>query len=212
MEGAFLLDVVVLKGSAILELLTSEDKSLLVWGDSFLVLDLGLHGLDAVSLLNLKGDGLAGESLHEDLHSTSESEHEMEGRLLLDVVVLKSSAVFELLSGEDESLLVWGDALLILDLSLDGLDAVGLLDFKGDSLASEGLHEDLHSTSKSEDEVKGRLLLNVVVLEGSAVLELLASEDESLLVWGDSFLVLDLGLDGFDGVGLFNLEGDGFSG
>jgi hypothetical protein len=35
-----LLDVVVRKGSAILELLAGEDKSLLVRGDSLLVLDL----------------------------------------------------------------------------------------------------------------------------------------------------------------------------
>jgi len=129
MESALLLDVVVLKGSAILELLSSEDESLLVWGDSFLVLDLGLHSFDGVGLLNLKGNSLAGKGLHEDLHSSSKSENEMEGGLFLDVVVLESSAVFELLSGEDESLLVWGNALLVLNLSLDGLDGVGLLDF-----------------------------------------------------------------------------------
>jgi len=43
----------------------------------------------------------------------------VESRLLLDVVVRKSSAIFELFAGEDEALLIWGDALLILDLSLD---------------------------------------------------------------------------------------------
>ena len=46
----------------------------------------------------------------------------MEGRLLLDVVVRKGAAVLELLAGEDETLLVGGDALLVLDLGLDGLD------------------------------------------------------------------------------------------
>ena len=39
----------------------------------------------------------------------------MKGRLLLDVVVRKGAAVLELLAGEDKTLLVWGDALLVLD-------------------------------------------------------------------------------------------------
>jgi len=136
----------------------------------------------------------------------------VKGRLLLNVVVLEGSAVLELLASEDESLLVWGDSFLVLDLGLDGLDAVGLLDFKGDSLASEGLHEDLHSSSEAHHEMNGRLLLDVIVLEGSVVLELLASEDESLLVCRDSFLLIDLGLYGFDGVGEFNLYGSSLSG
>ena len=42
----------------------------------------------------------------------------MEGGLLLDVVVGKSAAVLELLAGEDKALLVGGDALLVLDLSV----------------------------------------------------------------------------------------------
>jgi len=43
--------------------------------------------------------------------------------------------------------------------------------------------------------VKGGLLLDIVVGEGSAILELLAGEDQTLLIRGDSLLVLDLGLD-----------------
>ena len=44
------------------------------------------------------------------------------------------------------------------------------------------------------------LLLDVVVGEGAAVLQLLAREDEALLVGRNALLVLDLGLDGVDGV------------
>ena len=59
-------------------------------------------------------------------------------------------------------------------------------------LLSEGLEGRLDdTTSESEDQVKSGLLLDVVVGKGSAILELLTSEDESLLVWGDSFLVLN---------------------
>jgi len=211
MEGRFLLDVIILESSAVLELLTGEDKSLLIWGNSFLVLDLGLHVLNGVRLLNVESDGLSSEGLNEDLHTSSKSEDQVESRLLLDVVVLKGAAVFELLSGEDESLLVWGNTFFVLDLSLDVFDGVRLFDIKGDGLSGEGLDEDLHTTSESEDEMESGFLLNVVVLESTSILKLLSGEDESLLVWGDSFLILNLGLDVLNGVGLFNIEGDGLT-
>ena len=68
----------------------------------------------------------------------------MKGRLLLDVVVRKGSAVFKLLAGEDEALLVWGDALLVLDLGLYVLNGIRGLDIKGDGLSCKSLNEDLH--------------------------------------------------------------------
>ena len=68
------------------------------------------------------------------------------------------------------------------------------------------------STSESEDKMESRLLLDIVVRKGSAILELLSSEDKSLLIWGDTLLVLDLGLDVVDGVGRLHLEGDGLAG
>ena len=79
----------------------------------------------------------------------------MEGRLLLDVVIRKSSAVLELLTSEDESLLVWWDALLVLDLGLNVFDGIGWLNIEGDGLSSQGLDEDLHTTSESQDEMEG---------------------------------------------------------
>jgi hypothetical protein len=69
-----------------------------------LVLDLFWGGVDL--LLSL-------------LSSTTKTKDKMEGRLLLDVVVRKSTAVLELLSSEDQSLLIWGNPLLILNLGLD---------------------------------------------------------------------------------------------
>ena len=56
--------------------------------------------------------------------SASESEHEVDGGFLLDVVVSEASAVFEALATEDQSLLVSGDTLLVLDLGLHGLNGV----------------------------------------------------------------------------------------
>ncbi|KAM0913282.1 hypothetical protein ACQ4PT_012266 [Festuca glaucescens] len=211
-KGGLLLDVIVRQGAAILQLLTSEDEALLVWGDALLVLDLGLHIVNGVGRLHLQGDGLASEGLDEDLHATTQAEDKVEGRLLLDVVVRQGAAILKLLTSEDEALLVRRDALLVLDLGLDIVDGVRGLDLQGDGLAGEGLHEDLHATTQAENQVEGGLLLDVVVSEGTSVLELLASEDEALLVRRDALLVLDLCLDVVDGVRGLHLEGDGLAG
>ena len=61
----------------------------------------------------------------------------MEGGLLLDVVVGQGASILELLASEDQALLVWGNALLVLDLALDVVDCVGRLHLKGDGLAGD---------------------------------------------------------------------------
>jgi hypothetical protein len=136
----------------------------------------------------------------------------MKSRLLLDVVVGESAAILKLLTSKDQALLVWGNALLVLNLGLDIVDGVGRLDLKSDGLASEGLDEDLHTTTQTKDKVESGLLLNVVVAKGAAVFELLASEDKTLLIRRDTLLVLDLALDIVDGVRRLNLKGDGLAG
>ena len=110
-EGALLLDVVIRERAPVLELLASEDKTLLVRGDTLLVLNLGLHVVDRVGRLNLKRDCLASQRLHEDLHTTTQTEHEMESGLLLDVVVREGAAVLKLLASKDQTLLVRWDAI-----------------------------------------------------------------------------------------------------
>ena len=149
MEGRFLLNVVVRKSAAILKLFAGEDEALLVWGDTFFVLNLCFHVLNGVRWLDIKSDGLSGKSLHEDLHTTAEAEHQVESGLLLDVVVRESAAVFELLASEDEALLVWGNAFFILDLSLDIFDRVRRLNIEGDGLASKSLDKDLHTPTEA---------------------------------------------------------------
>ena len=59
--------------------------------------------------------------------------------------------------------------------------------------------------------MEGGLLLDVVVGESASVLELLASEDQALLIRGNSFLVLNLALDVVDGVGGLDLKSDGLA-
>jgi hypothetical protein len=60
--------------------------------------------------------------------------------------------------------------------------------------------------------MKSRFLLDVVIRQSATVLELLASEDQALLVRRDALLVLDLALDIVDGVGGLDLKSDGLAG
>ena len=62
------MDVVVRQGAPVLQLLASEDQTLLIRRDTLLVLDLGLDILNSIRGFDLEGDGFTGESLDEDLH------------------------------------------------------------------------------------------------------------------------------------------------
>ena len=123
--GALLAEAGDLTGGVV-DLVELQDGEL-----HLLMLVLDLLGLGVGLLLALLG-------------ATAEAEHQVEGGLLLDVVVGEGAAVLELLAGEDEPLLVRGDALLVLDLGLHVVDGVRGLHLQRDGLPRQGLHEDLH--------------------------------------------------------------------
>jgi hypothetical protein len=108
-------------------------------------------------------------------HFLSGSGHVCGTLLLLGIVVVGALFTGALLLG----IVVVGIAVpAVLDAILVGrlLDAA-----LGAAAAAERYHE-----------VEGGLLLDFVVLDGAAVLEVLAGEDEALLVGRDALLVLDL--------------------
>jgi hypothetical protein len=85
--------------------LSSEASDLLGLVVNLVVLE-NVH-LDLLSLLsNLLGLGV-GLLLSLLLTTTTKAEHQVEGRLLLDVVVSESAAILELLASEDQALLIW---------------------------------------------------------------------------------------------------------
>jgi len=69
----------------------------------------------------------------------------------------------------------------------------------------------LTATTETEDEMKGGFLLDIVVGESTAILELLAGKDQTLLIWWNAFLILDFCFNIIDGIGGLNLKGDGFA-
>ena len=74
MKSGLFLDVVIWEGSSVFELFTSKDESLLIWWDSFFVLDFGFDIFNGIWGFNIKGDGFSSKGLDKDLHSTSKSE------------------------------------------------------------------------------------------------------------------------------------------
>lgn len=55
-------------------------------------------------------------------------------------------------------------------------------------------------------------LLDIIIRQRTPILQLFPGEDQPLLVRRDALLILDLRLDIVDGVGRFDLEGDGLAG
>ena len=63
-------------------------------------------------------------------------------------------AVSELLSNEDESLLVLLNFLFILNHDFIVVDSVRLLDIQINGLSNQGLDKDIHASSNSKDQVE----------------------------------------------------------
>ena len=81
----------------------------------------------------------------------------MKSGLFLDVVIRESAAIFKLLTGENETLLIRGDAFLILDLGFHVIDGVRGLDIKSNGLTRQGFYENLlyHKHVNSKNDTNG---------------------------------------------------------
>jgi hypothetical protein len=93
--------------------------------------------LNPVVLESLQGDGLIHtlgllglgvDLLFALLTSSTEPQDQVKSRFLLDIVITQSAAIFQLLSGKDQTLLIRRDSFLVLDLGLDIIDSVRGLD------------------------------------------------------------------------------------
>jgi hypothetical protein len=61
----------------------------------------------------------------------------MESGLLLNIIIRKGATVLELLSGEDQALLIRGDSFLVLDLRFNVIDGIRGLNLEGDGLSGD---------------------------------------------------------------------------
>ena len=67
------------------------------------------------------------------------------------------------------------------------------------------------TTTQAQQQVDRRLLLNVVVGQRAAILELLAATDQTLVICVDALLILDLGLQVVNGVASLDIKVDGIA-
>jgi hypothetical protein len=112
---------------------------------------LSAHGLVAIVPLGQEGQTRV-------VDSSAKAQYQMQGRFFLNIVIRESTAIFQLLSSKDESLLVRWDALLVLDFGLDVVDGVARLNVQSNSLTREGFYENLHGVqgNKAIDQVSCR--------------------------------------------------------
>lgn len=90
--------------------------------------------------------------------------------------------------------LIWGDTLLMLNLALHIIHFVRWLHIKRNRLTSQGLHKNLHSSTKMEYEMQRGFLIYILIRQFVTMLELLSCTDDTLLIWENVLLIFYLGL------------------
>jgi hypothetical protein len=78
------------------------------------------------------------------LDPSSKSEYEMKSRLLRNIVISQRTTVLKLLARKNQTLLIRGNALLVLNLALDSLNIITRFYVECNGLARKCLDEDLH--------------------------------------------------------------------
>lgn len=109
------------------------------------------------SLLNFRDNGWIVKDSARDLAVPSaKAKNEMEGGFLLDIVIAQGAAIFELLSSKDQTLLIWRNALLVLDLGLYVLNGIRSLDIESDRLTGKSLYKNLEKEVEGENVMENK--------------------------------------------------------
>jgi hypothetical protein len=93
--------------------------------------------------------------------ASTQSQYQVQGGFLLDVIIAQGATVFQLLSRKDQALLIWWDSLLVLNLRLDIVNGIGRLDIQRDGLARQSLYKNLR-VGISKEKTSIREIANTV--------------------------------------------------
>ncbi len=86
------------------------------------------------------------------------AQHQVEGGLLLDVVLRERAPILQLFTGEDETLYVGPVALSLLNILLYTSDGITRIDINWNDYASQRFDKDLHGLQAKHQLEKGPAL------------------------------------------------------
>ena len=75
MQSGFFLDVIITQSTPIFQLFAGKNQPLLIWGDTFLILDLCFDVINGIASFNIQSDGFTGKGFDENLHTTTKTEN-----------------------------------------------------------------------------------------------------------------------------------------
>merc|ERR1712159_456749 len=142
MQCELSLNIVITQCSSVFQLFSSKNQSLLIWRNSFFILDFCFHIIDGIICFNIQSDCFSSQCFDENLHTTSQSKNQMQCGLFLNIVIAQCSSIFQLFSSKNQSLLIWWDSFFVLDFSFDIIDGIRWFDIECDGLSGEGFDED----------------------------------------------------------------------
>lgn len=132
----FFWNVVVSKSSFIFKLLSSENKSLLVCWDTFLVSNFLFQWFDTFVGFDLDSHSSSSKSFDKNLHTAPQSQDQMNSWLFLNVVIGEASLVLELFASKNKPLLVDRDTFFLVDFGFKAFNWVSWLHTDSHSFSS----------------------------------------------------------------------------
>ena len=136
----------------------------------------------------------------------------MQGRFLLDIVITQRTAILQLFPGKDKTLLIRWNTFFVLNFRLHIINRIGWFDIQRDRFTGESFDKDLHSSAQTENKMKRRFLLDVIIAQRATVFQLFAGKNQTLLIRWNPFLVLNFRLDVVNRIRRFDVQRDGFAG
>jgi len=74
---------------------------------------------------------------------SAQTQHQVQRRFLLNVVIAQRATILKLFARKDEALLIGRDSFLVLNLGLDIINRIRRLNIQGDGLSGERLDKSL---------------------------------------------------------------------
>jgi len=74
---------------------------------------------------------------------SAQTQHQVQRRFLLNVVIAQRATILKLFARKDEALLIGRDSFLVLNLGLDIINRIRRLNIQGDGLSGERLDKNL---------------------------------------------------------------------